>query len=69
MQLNKAAVADTSERKGPVSRVLNSLKATPGGGASTESTAGKHRAPATGGLSDLFKKKQDEDRAAPAPTQ
>ncbi len=29
-QLNKAAAVDTSERKGPVSRVLTSLKATPG---------------------------------------
>jgi hypothetical protein len=59
--------ADTTERKGPISRVLNSLKATPGGGASTQSTVGKHRAPSTGGLSNLFKKKEDNKAdAAPA---
>ena len=55
---NRTATADTTERKGPVTRVLSSLKATPGG-ASTGSTVGKHRAPATGGLSNLFKKKED----------
>jgi hypothetical protein len=61
------AVADTTQRKGPISRVLKSLKATPGGGASTESTVGKHRAPSTGGLSNLFKKKEDNKAdAAPA---
>jgi hypothetical protein len=58
--LNRTAATDTTERKGPITRVLNSLKATPGGGASTESTVGKHRAPATGGLSNLFKKKEDK---------
>jgi hypothetical protein len=60
------AAADTTERKGPISRVLNSLKATPGGGASTESV-GKHRAPSPAGLSNLFKKKEDNKAdAAPA---
>jgi hypothetical protein len=54
-QVNTAA-ADTTERTGPVSRIVSSLKATPGGGASTESTGAKHRAPTTGGLSNLFKK-------------
>ena len=62
------AVADTTERTGPISRVLNSLKATPGGGASTESTAGKHRAPATRGLSNFFKKKEDT-KADPTPSE
>jgi hypothetical protein len=60
------AAAGTTERKGPISRVLNSLKATPGGGASTESTVGKHRAPSTGGLGNLFKKKED-NKADTAP--
>lgn len=58
--LSRTATSDTTERKGPISRVLNSLKATPGGGASTESTVGKHRTPASGGLSNLFKKKDDK---------
>ena len=58
--LNKSVAAtDTTERTGPITRIVNSLKATPGGGASTESTVGKHRAPTTGGLSNLFKKKDD----------
>ncbi len=66
-QLSKTvAAADTSERQGPISRIVNSLKATPGGGASTESTVGKHRAPASGGLSNLFKKKEDKKADAPA---
>jgi len=58
IQLTKAADTST-EKKGPISRVLNSLKATPGG-AATESAGGRHRAPATGGLSNLFKNKEDK---------
>lgn len=54
------ANADASEENGPVSRIISSLKATPGNAASTESTAGKHRAPTAGGLSNLFKKKDDK---------
>jgi hypothetical protein len=65
MQLSKTT--GTTEKTGPVSRVLNSLKATPGG-AATESTVGKHRAPATGGLSNLFKNKED-NKADTAPSQ
>jgi hypothetical protein len=66
-QLNKTAAADNSERQGPINRIVSSLKATPGGGASTESTVGKHRAPTTSGLSNLFKKKEDKKAdAAPA---
>ena len=64
-------VADTTERKGPIARVLTSLKATPGGGASAESatTVGKHRAPATSGLRNLFKKKSETNGdEASAPT-
>jgi hypothetical protein len=58
--------ADTSAKKGPVSRVLSSLN-TNSGNASTTSTVGKHRAPALGGLSNLFKKKDDKKAdAAPA---
>ena len=58
--LNKTAV--TASTPGPISRVVNSPKAAPGGGASTDSvgTGGKHRAPATGGLGNLFKKKDDK---------
>jgi hypothetical protein len=58
IQLTKAADTST-EKKGPISRVLNSLKATPSG-AATESAGGRHRAPATGGLSNLFKNKEDK---------
>ncbi len=68
-KLNSAVVADASEQKGPVSRVLTSLRATPGGGASTESTGAKHRAQSTGGLSKLFKKpvkKTDTPSESPA---
>jgi hypothetical protein len=66
-QLSRTPTVDTAERKGPITRVLNSLKATPGS-ASTTSTVGKHRAPASGGLSNLFKKKEDKaaDSAAKA---
>jgi hypothetical protein len=64
-QLKAAATAsNTTERTGPVTRVLNSLKATPGS-ASTAAGVGKHRAPSTGGLSNLFKKKEDK-KAEPA---
>ncbi len=62
MQLTKAA--DTTERKGPISRIVNSLKATPGGSASSEaaSTSGSSIAlAATGGLSNLFKKKDRQE--------
>jgi hypothetical protein len=64
-QLSRTAAADTAESQGPITRVLSSLKATPGS-ASTTSTVGKHRAPASGGLSNLFKKKED-DKADAAP--
>ena len=56
MTLSKA---DTTEKKGPVSRIVDSLKATPGAGTQTASTGGKHRAAPTGGLSNLFKKKTE----------
>jgi hypothetical protein len=61
--------ADTTEQKGPISRIVNSLKATPGGGASTESasTTGRHRAAPTGALSNLFKK--PVKKADPAPSE
>ncbi len=60
--------ADTSERQGPVSRIVNSLKATPGGGASTDaaSTGPKHRAPPTGGLGNLFKKRGETTTDTPS---
>lgn len=58
---NKAAASTgTNEHKGPITRVLQSLKATPGGGASTESSVGKHRAPGSGPLGNLFKKKEEK---------
>ena len=69
-QLSKTAT--TTERTGPISRVLNSLKATPGGGASSAatSTGGKHRAAPTGGLSNLFKKPvKKTDTPADSPTE
>jgi hypothetical protein len=65
-QLTKAANTST-EKTGPISRVLNSLKATPGG-ATTETPVGTHRAPATGGLSNLFKNKED-NKSDTAPAQ
>jgi hypothetical protein len=58
--------SETAERKSPSSRVLTSLRATSGGTA-TASTVGKHRAPATGGLSNLFKKKDDQKKADTTP--
>jgi hypothetical protein len=57
MLTNRAAATSTTERKGPVTRVLNSLKATPG--ASATSTVGKHRASTNGVLGNLFKKKEE----------
>lgn len=53
-----AASTGTAERTGPITRVLKSLKATPGDGASTTSSVGKHRAPGSGPLGNLFKKKE-----------
>ncbi len=58
-QLSKTAATSAEQQKGPISRVVSSLKATPGS-ASTASTGGKHRAPTAGGLSHLFKKKEDK---------
>ena len=68
---NAAGATKTGQPTGPNSRVLNSLKATPGGGASTAaaSTGAKHRAEPTGGLSNLFKKpvkKADTPSDSPA---
>ena len=56
---NDADSTKQDHSNGPVSRVISSLKATPGS-ASTASTGGKHRAPTAGGLGNLFKKKEDK---------
>ena len=68
---NEAGSTKTDQRTGPVSQVVNSLKATPGGGASTDaaSTGPKHRAQPTGGLSNLFKKREAKTETASEPTE
>ncbi len=64
---NRAATTAPPERKGPITRVLNSLNAT-AGGSKAESTVGKHRA-STNGLGNLFKKRDEKKKAETTNTQ
>ncbi|OBA87896.1 hypothetical protein A5662_25600 [Mycobacteriaceae bacterium 1482268.1] len=68
--LSKVGDSKQDQAQGPVSRVITSLKATPGGAAKEAAgTGGRHRAPTTG-LSNLnpFKKRETKNDSTPSET-